>query len=439
MKFISRIAVLLIAFNSWTMITPQTATAQVSINFQVFYDDLSPYGSWVLNTHYGYVWIPDVSSGFIPYGTNGHWVFSNVGWTWVSNYSWGWAPFHYGRWYYDYIYGWIWVPDYEWGPAWVVWRRTEGYYGWAPIGPGISISIAYGDNYNLPYNQWIIVRDRDLGRTNINNYYVNTPDNSRILKNSTVINNIRIDNTSHVKYGIGPNRNEVQKRSGNAITTYTLRERNKPGHNLSNRELSIYKPRVEKYNASGRKPIPYKVLNMEDTKSTIQRNTKTNPSQQQRYDHPTPKLEQQNHGRHTQQQRYDQPTPKLEQQNHGQHTQQQRYDQPTPKLEQQNQGLHTQQQRYDQPAPKLEQQNHGQHTQQQRYDQPTPKLEQQNHGRNTQQQHYDQPAPKLEQLNHGRNTQQQRYDQAIPQPQQQNHDQHTQQQVPEQQHSHKHH
>src|SRR6478609_2910032 len=170
MKSISKIAVLFIAFNTWTMIVPQKAISQVSIDFQIFYDDLSPYGSWVLNSHYGYVWIPDVYQDFIPYGTNGHWVFTDIGWTWVSNYPWGWAPFHYGRWYYDYIYGWIWVPDYEWGPAWVVWRNYEGYYGWAPIGPGISINIAYGGSYNLPSNQWILVKDRDLGRINNNNY-----------------------------------------------------------------------------------------------------------------------------------------------------------------------------------------------------------------------------------------------------------------------------
>ena len=364
MKFTSKIAVLLIAFNSWTMITPQTATAQVSINFQFFYDDLSPYGSWVLNTHYGYVWVPDVTPGFAPYRTNGHWVFTNMGWTWVSNYSWGWAPFHYGRWYYDYIYGWIWVPDYEWGPAWVVWRRSEGYYGWAPIGPGISISIAYGGNYNIPYNQWILVRDRDLGRTNINNYYINTSDNSKILKNSTVINNIGKDNTNNVKYGMGPNRNEVQKRSGNTITTYTLRERSKPGHNLSNRELNIYKPRVEKQNASGRKPIPYKVLSMEDAKSTKQSNAKTNPSQQKSHEQPAQHPQQKKNNQPTQKHGYDQPAQQPQQKKNDQPTQQQRYDQPAQQPQQKKNDQPTQQQRYDQPA-QQPQQNHGQHDQQQ--------------------------------------------------------------------------
>src|SRR5665647_1119392 len=92
---------LLLMFNISTCLTIQKASAQVSVSFQVFYDELSPYGYWVDNPDYGYVWVPNVAPGFTPYGSNGYWVFTNEGWTWVSNYPWGWAPFHYGRWFYD--------------------------------------------------------------------------------------------------------------------------------------------------------------------------------------------------------------------------------------------------------------------------------------------------------------------------------------------------
>src|SRR5689334_19708930 len=99
--------------------TPTTLPAQpTSVSFQLFYDQLSPYGAWVEYQNYGYVWVPDVDPGFSPYGTNGYWVYTDYGWTWVSDYSWGWAPFHYGRWVDDDLYGWLWVPDNEWGPAW---------------------------------------------------------------------------------------------------------------------------------------------------------------------------------------------------------------------------------------------------------------------------------------------------------------------------------
>jgi hypothetical protein len=81
---------ILIIFCIGTWVTPQKVSAQGgSVNFQVFYDNLSPYGTWVNNPEYGYVWIPNVAPGFSPYSTNGYWVFTDEGWTWVSNYPWG--------------------------------------------------------------------------------------------------------------------------------------------------------------------------------------------------------------------------------------------------------------------------------------------------------------------------------------------------------------
>src|SRR5579862_5018255 len=79
------------------------AQASASISFSVFHDNLQAYGRWVNNPHYGQVWISN-ESGFVPYKTGGHWVYTDYGWTWVSDYSWGWAPFHYGRWDYDASY-----------------------------------------------------------------------------------------------------------------------------------------------------------------------------------------------------------------------------------------------------------------------------------------------------------------------------------------------
>jgi len=141
--------VLLVALNIGAWIIPQEAPAQQSAaSFQLFYDELSPYGMWVDYPNYGYVWIPNVDPGFSPYATNGRWIYTDDGWTWVSDYPWGWATFHYGRWDYDNAYGWLWVPDNEWGPAWVSWRRSPGYYGWAPMRPGVSINIAFGRDYH---------------------------------------------------------------------------------------------------------------------------------------------------------------------------------------------------------------------------------------------------------------------------------------------------
>src|ERR1019366_1169413 len=153
MKAVMKVFFLSIIFCAGSWVNPQKASAQ-TVSVQVFYDQLSPYGTWVDNPQYGYVWVPNVGPGFEPYATNGHWVYTEYGWTWVSDYAWGWAPFHYGRWYSDPTYGAVWVPDNEWAPAWVTWRRSEGYYGWAPMGPGVSITMAYGSGYDIPSDRW---------------------------------------------------------------------------------------------------------------------------------------------------------------------------------------------------------------------------------------------------------------------------------------------
>ena len=63
----------------------------------VFYDSLSPYGTWVYVNGYGSCWRPTVvvaNPGWQPYFDGGHWVYTDSGWYWMSDYSWGWAPLH---------------------------------------------------------------------------------------------------------------------------------------------------------------------------------------------------------------------------------------------------------------------------------------------------------------------------------------------------------
>lgn len=282
MKTIIRFFILSFVINSFTWAVPPKASAQGSINFQVFYDDLSPYGNWVDNPDYGYVWAPNVSPGFIPYSTDGYWIFTDEGWTWVSDYSWGWAPFHYGRWFYDPYYSWLWVPDNEWGPGWVTWRRSEGYYGWAPIGPGIDVDVAYSNNYSLPYNRWTFVRNEDFGKRDINKYYVSSSGNTGIYNNSTVINNIRTDRSNNIRYNAGPDRTELERTIGKKFTPVVIRESNSPGHNLNNNELQVYRPQVQKNISNGQRPAPRKVMNLRDMKRKVGQGNPENINQSQK-------------------------------------------------------------------------------------------------------------------------------------------------------------
>src|SRR6201985_2125974 len=137
---------LFVLFTSAGITISNEAKSQVNVSFSVFYNSLKPYGRWMTNSSYGQVWVSNTRD-FTPYSTGGHWAYTDYGWTWVSDYDWGWAPFHYGRWAHESSIGWYWVPGYEWAPAWVAWRNSNDYYGWAPLTPGLSISVGVG-SYN---------------------------------------------------------------------------------------------------------------------------------------------------------------------------------------------------------------------------------------------------------------------------------------------------
>jgi hypothetical protein len=267
MKLFVKVLTLAVVLIAGTWITQQKVSAQgTAVSFQLFYDQLSPYGSWVDYQNYGYVWIPDVDRDFSPYGTNGHWVFTDDGWTWVSDYPWGWAPFHYGRWAYDDSFGWFWVPHNEWGPAWVTWRRSEGYYGWAPMGPGISLEVSLGGGYRVPNDRWIFVSDRDISRPDIDRHYVDRSTNITIINRSTVINNTYTDNSRHTKYVAGPARDDVQKVTGSTVKPVTIRDNDKPGQTLSNDQLQIYRPQVQASNNNAHRPVPSKLVSLKEVK-----------------------------------------------------------------------------------------------------------------------------------------------------------------------------
>ena len=95
-------------------------------DFGLFYDSLSPYGSWFETADYGYVWQPVVvrDSTWRPY-TRGRWACTDRGWIWISDEPFGWACYHYGRWALCRGYGWVWVPGTEWAPSWVCWRSVS--------------------------------------------------------------------------------------------------------------------------------------------------------------------------------------------------------------------------------------------------------------------------------------------------------------------------
>ena len=226
-----------------------------SSSYQTFYDELAPYGSWVNYQSYGYVWRPAQGPGFTPYSTNGYWVYTQYGMTWQSNYNWGWAPFHYGNWILDPFYGWLWVPGHTWAPAWVTWGHCNGYYGWAPIGPGVT----YYQGYTPPQNHWCFVDERHVTERNVNNYVV-THDNNYVVYNTNVTNVtiVNHDQTyNNIVYNAGPHREDVEKSTGHAIQTVNITESAKPvpaSQANQNNTISIYRPNITKASANTSTP-----------------------------------------------------------------------------------------------------------------------------------------------------------------------------------------
>jgi hypothetical protein len=126
----------------------------VQVQYNDFYSSLAPYGSWIQVPDYGLCWQPAavvVNPSWRPYSDRGRWIFSDCGWYWQSDYSWGWAPFHYGRWQNHSRLGWVWLPDTTWGPAWVTWRYSDAYCGWAPLPPRThfveGVGLRYGNTH----------------------------------------------------------------------------------------------------------------------------------------------------------------------------------------------------------------------------------------------------------------------------------------------------
>ncbi|MEO7988494.1 MAG: DUF6600 domain-containing protein [Chryseolinea sp.] len=236
---------MILAFIMVSMLGINTSKAQGSVSLQVFYDELQPYGNWMDYGNYGYVWRPNVGSDFTPYATNGYWINTEYGNTWISDYAWGWAPFHYGRWFYDDFQGWMWIPDTEWAPAWVAWRSGGGYYGWAPLMPGLGINVSFNYYNNIPHNYWNFVPYRYITYRTVYHHCVARPQVINIINNTTIVTHNH-HNGRRGDFFTGPSRTEIERTNHERVQVYTVNDRNRPGRSEIDRgSVSFYKPRIE--------------------------------------------------------------------------------------------------------------------------------------------------------------------------------------------------
>ncbi|WP_276372670.1 DUF6600 domain-containing protein [Chryseolinea sp. H1M3-3] len=230
--------------------------AQSSVSLQVFYDELQPYGTWMDHGQHGYVWMPRVGPDFVPYATNGYWIQTEYGNTWVSDYNWGWAPFHYGRWFFDDFYGWMWVPDTTWGPAWVAWRSGGGYYGWAPLMPGIGVHLSFHYYDRIPHHYWNFVPYQYVTYRHVQRHCLPRPRVVNVIHHTTIITHNHIDNSRNI-YFTGPDRREIERHRGGRVEMHSISDQKRPGRTeVSERTANFYRPNIDGTRESRSTSVP---------------------------------------------------------------------------------------------------------------------------------------------------------------------------------------
>lgn len=215
------------------------------VTYQTFYNDLSPYGTWIEYPNYGHVWNPNVGSNFRPYQTNGHWASTSDGWAWESNYSWGWAPFHYGSWLYDDMYGWLWVPGYDWSPAWVTWGFVDNYYCWAPIIPGLDLRLGYS-SWRPNSFYWNACRREHIYDRNLSRVMERPAHFANFQNRISIINNYDKTRGNHFSYSKGPDVREVEKFTNTKINQNSFRDvKHFDKTNHKGNEMRVYRPNIQ--------------------------------------------------------------------------------------------------------------------------------------------------------------------------------------------------
>jgi hypothetical protein len=232
------------------------STAPADVGY--FYNDLSPYGTWVSLEGLGWCWQPRTvvtSRGWRPYCDGGHWVYTDAGWFWQSDYSWGWAPFHYGRWQLHPSCGWVWMPDRVWGPAWVTWRTSGDVCGWAPLPPRADFDVHLGWRFNgvrvganfdfgLGVNAFAFFGLGDICSHDLGHRRLPPERVAPVFRQTTVINNYVVNNNTIVHRGIPIER--VTAVSRVPVPRATVRDVPAGSAHVASRSASVvYRPQLQ--------------------------------------------------------------------------------------------------------------------------------------------------------------------------------------------------
>ncbi|HAX49603.1 MAG TPA: hypothetical protein PK605_08930 [Ignavibacteria bacterium] len=223
-----------------------------TVSFQSFYDILSPMGEWIQITKedidedlsdgegegrfsasyyddesYLFIWRPNVSEDWKPY-SRGKWEYTDHGWLWTSSDSWGNSTYNYGRWWNSPKYGWVWLPGYTWAPAWVRWKVTgdDNFIGWVPLTPKAKWKSETGitdNNYRYTNKEadWVFVDAVTFTGDITPGGVKNASENSALMKSSTNITDIKVEDDRIITGG--PDVNRIEEKTGKKFGRKKLR------------------------------------------------------------------------------------------------------------------------------------------------------------------------------------------------------------------------
>jgi len=234
---------------------PSRAGAYTSIAADIeFYNDLTPYGDWEYVGNYGQCWVPHHRTrSWRPY-TVGYWVDTEYGWMWISQDPWGDIPYHYGRWAFAPGYGYVWVPDDDmiWAPAWVSWRYSDSYVGWAPLPPsadwggsGFSIDISLVDR-SINRSSWCFAPTRSFGTERVRYSILPPTQNVTIYASTRNVTRYTTYNGVPTERGLRPEL--IERATGRRIQRYQVTDTRSPARMtrsaIRGRSIEVYRPRI---------------------------------------------------------------------------------------------------------------------------------------------------------------------------------------------------
>ncbi|MDP4176302.1 MAG: hypothetical protein Q8933_20140 [Bacteroidota bacterium] len=267
------------------------------VTFDYFYQTLSPYGEWIELDRGLYAWHPyGISNRWEPY-TEGRWVWSDYGWYWDSYEPYGWAVYHYGRWFYDDYYGWIWTPDYDWGPAWVEWRYSDEYVGWAPLPPYAvyrpGSGIIFTVDWHFPVERWNYVPCVHFYDYDVNHYLL--PERVKYRVHTVTRYRTDYDYREGRIINRGIDRNIVERRTGREIVQRNIQETSRLRDFESSRRdrdrIEVYRPNRQEVNKvrvepnsmdikRAQRPTTLDVSKVERRRETTVPDSRNNPERQ---------------------------------------------------------------------------------------------------------------------------------------------------------------